>query len=80
MDMTQKETKAVAALRNRGYAVIIWTPEEIGTVNPRRLEDRSVELGWEVIEDLKDTGISRNNQRDDVEEPYANVENDIYSG
>lgn len=40
-------------LRHLGYAVIIWTPAELEDADPRRVEDRSVELGWQVIEDLQ---------------------------
>lgn len=51
--MTPEQTKALQELRHAGYAVITWTPEELGTANPRKVEDRSIELGHEIIEDLK---------------------------
>lgn len=51
--MTEEQTKVVRELRHAGYAVIIWTPEEMKEVNPRRVEDRLIELGHEVIADLK---------------------------
>jgi hypothetical protein len=54
--MTPEEQAVIAELRNRGFAVIIWTPEELAGANRRHVEDRSVELGWQVIEDLKDMG------------------------
>lgn len=44
---------AMAALQRLGYAVIIWTPEELGDAPPRKVEDRSIEFGWEIIDDLK---------------------------
>jgi len=37
-------------LRDAGYAVIVWTPEELRGASARRVEDRSIELGWEVID------------------------------
>jgi hypothetical protein len=43
----------IALLRAKGYAVIIWTPEELAGASRNRVEDRLVELGWEVIADLK---------------------------
>lgn len=42
----------VRELRDLGYAVIIWTPEELKNVSPKIVEDRSIELGWEIINDL----------------------------
>lgn len=45
--------EALAQLRNQGYAVIVWTPDELGDANPRTVEDRSIELGHEVIRDLQ---------------------------
>jgi hypothetical protein len=54
--MTPEEKAVVAELRNRGYAVIIWTPEELAGASRKHVEDRSVELGWQVIDDLKDMG------------------------
>jgi hypothetical protein len=52
--MTAEQTKVVRELRHAGYAVIVWTPDEVGTANPRKVEDRSISLGWDVIGDLKD--------------------------
>ena len=48
------ETEALESLRHRGFAVIIWTPSELKFASRRHVEDRSVELGWEVIESLQD--------------------------
>jgi hypothetical protein len=54
--MTPAEREVIAELRSRGFAVIIWTPEELAGASRKHVEDRSVELGWQVIEDLKDIG------------------------
>ena len=54
--MTKEEQAVIAELRSRGFAVIIWTPEELAGASRKHVEDRSVELGWQVIEDLKDMG------------------------
>lgn len=52
--LTDEQCKMLSDLRHDGFAIICWTPEEVGTANPRRVEDRSVELGWDVINDLSD--------------------------
>tara|TARA_B100000767_G_scaffold184367_1_gene172006 strand:- start:89 stop:253 length:165 start_codon:yes stop_codon:yes gene_type:complete len=46
--------KTVQSLRDEGYVVIIWTPEEIGDCPANYIEDISIERGWEVIEQYKD--------------------------
>lgn len=52
--MTPEQTEAIRQLRSQGFAVIIWHPEELEGANPRQVEGRSIELGHEVIEDLKE--------------------------
>jgi hypothetical protein len=39
-------------MRHAGYAVICFTPGELRGSNPDHVEDRLVELGWEVIDIL----------------------------
>ena len=41
-------------LRLAGYAVVIFSPEELGTADPRVLQNRLVELGNEAITDLQE--------------------------
>lgn len=43
----------IRALRNEGYAVIIWSPGELDGAKPSKVEDRCIELGWDVIEALR---------------------------
>ena len=45
-----RSNMTVRELREEGYAVIIWTPEELGSCPRNRLEDLSIERGAEVIE------------------------------
>ena len=52
-EITSEEQQMLNALRSRGYAVIVWNHDELAGVNPRRVEDRSIELGWDIIEALK---------------------------
>lgn len=51
-ELTQGDLDAIRSLRDRGFAVIVWTPGELGGTSPRAVEDRSVEHGYEVIESL----------------------------
>ena len=52
--MTEQQQKAVSDLRSEGHAVIVWTPAELQGADPGRIEDRSVELGWDVIAQLRE--------------------------
>jgi len=43
---------AIRALRDYGYAIVIFNPEELNGANPDHVEERLIELGWDVIETL----------------------------
>lgn len=47
--MSPAEAAAVGALQERGFAVVVWTPGELGGVSPRRMQDRSIEFGHGMI-------------------------------
>ena len=51
--MNQEQIEFIRQLRDEGHAVIIWTPQELGDASLRHVEDRSIELGYEVIEALQ---------------------------
>lgn len=51
--MTQEQMKAIEELRTLGYAVVLFTPEELEEADAGRVEDRLIEVGWDVIFDLK---------------------------
>ena len=53
--MTNEQMKTLTSLSNDGYAVIVWTPEELGDVSARLVEDRSITLGYQIIEDQTDS-------------------------
>ena len=36
-------------LAAEGYAGVVFTPEELGGVNPNKLEEALINYGWEVI-------------------------------
>ena len=47
--MTPEQEQAINALRDAGYAVIIWTPEEMGDTDPEWVEDCSISYGNEYL-------------------------------
>ena len=40
----------IQQLRDEGYAVIVWTPEELGDCPADAIEDASIERGWDIID------------------------------
>lgn len=48
--MNKTEIKALQGLKNKGYAIVVITPEELKSVSPDKVEDRLIETSWEVIE------------------------------
>jgi hypothetical protein len=48
--MTPAQQQAIYALRDEGYLVIIWTPEELGDIDASHIEDALIERGNEMIE------------------------------
>ena len=50
--MNNEQMAVLTDLSREGYAVIVWTPEELGYVSARLVEDRSIELGHQIIDDL----------------------------
>lgn len=50
--MTNEQLKILRELASEGYAVIVWTPEELGDADPQYVEDRSIEFGHQLIEDM----------------------------
>jgi hypothetical protein len=51
--ISESEYNAVKAIREKGYAVVIFNPEELQGVKPRSIEDDLVLRGWESIDALK---------------------------
>ena len=51
--MTQEELAMIMTLimtlRNRGYAIITWSPKELQGVDPDIIENESVTFGHELI-------------------------------
>lgn len=51
--MTTEEQQIVDSLRDQGYAVVIFTPDELDGASPDKVEDNLVSSGWEAIDVLK---------------------------
>lgn len=47
--MNEQQIKIVRQLRAQGYAVCIFTPEEMPYSAPDRIEDAMCEAGWNTI-------------------------------
>ena len=52
-DMKQEYRQAINAMRDEGYLVIIWTPEELGDIAASHVEDMLIERGNDMIEQLQ---------------------------
>lgn len=53
--MTEQELNMLRQLRNKGYAVAVWTPEELRGVDPSDVEDVMIERAADFI-DVMATG------------------------
>lgn len=51
--MKPEHKSVIDALRDEGYLVVIWTPEELIGVAIDHVENRVIELGNEVINNLE---------------------------
>lgn len=52
--MTPEQEKAINELRDAGYAVVVYSPQELQGVSRDRLEKRLIADGADHIEDLKE--------------------------
>jgi hypothetical protein len=50
--MNSNEVEVIKNLRDKGYAVVIFCEEELRGANAGHVEDRLVELGWDVIDSM----------------------------
>jgi len=49
---TKQAVEHLRQLRKMGYAVVAFTPEELRGADSDHVEDRLIELGWDVIDSL----------------------------
>ena len=47
--MTPEQIRVIQDLQAAGYAVIIWTPEELGDTEPTWVEEMSISYGSEYL-------------------------------
>jgi hypothetical protein len=52
--VSTEEYEALKSLRQKGYAVVVFNPEELQGVKPRYVEDELVNQAWVIIDALKD--------------------------
>lgn len=52
--MKAEWVKVLREMRNEGHAVIVWTPEELGDIDPRWVEDASISYGNEYLIEYED--------------------------
>ena len=53
MNEYEKFMEQVEKMREEGYAITIFTPEELKNVPPQKVENVMVERGFDAIDDLK---------------------------
>lgn len=48
--MTDEQLKVMKGLVDEGYAVIVWSPDELGDdISPVYVEQRSIAFGFDVL-------------------------------
>lgn len=52
--LTHEDMDFIDRLHKRGFAVVVFTPEEVDGVSIERLEDMLIEEGWNIIDYLKE--------------------------
>ena len=60
--LIQEVVQHIRALESMGCAVAVFTPDELGDANPKRVADNMIEAGWFAIDTLQD------NEADETEE------------
>lgn len=47
--MKKEWMETIREMRSEGYAVIVWTPDEMGEADPQWVEDCSISYGNEYL-------------------------------
>jgi hypothetical protein len=53
--MTASQLAAIRELRAEGWAVILWTPEELNGAHPSDIEDQSISFAAEYLIPAEET-------------------------
>ena len=48
------DLKWMRDMRQRGFCVVCFTPDELDGADPDKLEERLVDSAWDIIDDLKE--------------------------
>lgn len=56
--LTPQNIERLHSLRERGFAVVVFTPEELRGADVDRVQDRLIEQGWDVIDALATEPVS----------------------
>jgi replicative superfamily II helicase len=57
MSLTDYEKGVLEDLRDRGYKILVWTPEQLEEAEKHRIDDVLHEAWWDVIDQLDITII-----------------------
>ena len=52
--MTPEEIATIQSLRDQGYAVVLFNPEELAGAPADDVESRMCDAGWDIIDYLTD--------------------------
>lgn len=50
--MTDQEFNVIRQLRDKGYAVVSWNPQELRGVDPSHVEDIMIERAYDLIDSM----------------------------
>lgn len=50
--MTDQEFNVIRQLRDKGYAIVSWNPEELRGVDPSHVEDIMIERAFNLIDSM----------------------------
>ncbi len=50
--MSEAQLLVLRQLNDEGYAIVLITPEELNGAAPSKVEDRLIELSWDIINEL----------------------------
>ena len=53
--MTDEQLAVLRTLASEGYAVVVFTPGECRSADPRKIEDELISYGWDIIDALDNT-------------------------
>lgn len=45
--------EAIEAMRRRGFAVVVFAPHELGSVDRQRFEERLDDMGYDLLGDME---------------------------